>query len=275
MSGELGSGTVLPSVYSHLPDKTEVSYSRLFGEIKEKVGDYEPDRAYLDLELAAINAFKALFPSTMIELCYFHIRKALREQMRERKILDEFNESEEFQGAFYSMLAIIFVPVEDIIAVWTDVIVPIFQDLLSHVSEEADQFFAYFERTYIGAPANGGRKRPRFAHQYWNHYLTIMDDKRLTNNVVEGWNAIWNNNSVVNGTLWSSIDHMRKEDSTATAKWREDLTTRSQTNSPIEETRGGRKIAQKEKMLRFRNVCKTYSSITDKLEYIKLIKAVI
>ena len=39
VSGELGSGTVLPSVYSHLPDKTEVSYSRMFGKIKEKVGD--------------------------------------------------------------------------------------------------------------------------------------------------------------------------------------------------------------------------------------------
>ena len=195
--------------------------------------------------------------------------------MRDRKLLEEFNESEEFQTAFYYVLTIIFVPVEDILTVWTEVIRPIIDDLLYDMSEQADEFFSYFERTYIGKPDNGGRKRPRFAHQYWCHYQTIIDDMRLTNNVLEGWNSIWNKNSVINGTLWSSIDHMRKEDSTTATKWREDITTSQQNSPTIEETRGGRKNLQKEKILRLQTVCKTYNFISNKKEYIKLIKTVI
>ena len=63
---------------------------------------------------------------------------------------------------------------------------------------------------------------------------------------------------------------MRKEDSTTATKWREDITTRQQNSPTIEETRGGRKIQQKEKILRLQNVCKTYNSIANKKEYIKL-----
>ena len=68
---------------------------------------------------------------------------------------------------------------------------------------------------------------------------------------------------------------MKKEESTTAAKWREDLTTRQQNSPTIEETLGGRKIQQKEKILRLRNVCMTYDSIANKKEYIKLIKSVI
>ena len=64
---------------------------------------------------------------------------------------------------------------------------------------------------------------------------------------------------------------MRKEDSTTATKWREDITTRQQNSPTIKETRGGR-IQQKEKILRLQNVCKTYNSISNKKECIKLIK---
>ena len=66
----------------------------------------------------------------------------------------------------------------------------------------------------------------------------------LTNNVAEGWNSIWNKNSIINGTLWYSIDHMRKEDSTMTAEWCKDLTNRNQNSPTIDKTRGGRKNLQ-------------------------------
>ena len=69
-----------------------------------------------------------------------------------------------------------------------------------------------------------------------------------------------NKNSIINGTLWSSIRHMRKEDSTTATKWREDITTRQQNSPTIEETRGGRKIQQKEKILRLQNLIRLFSS---------------
>ena len=64
---------------------------------------------------------------------------------------------------------------------------------------------------------------------------------------------------------------MKKEDTTTAAKWREGITTRQQNSPTIEETRGGRKILQKDKILRLWNVCQTYYSIANKKEYIKLI----
>ena len=51
--------------------------------------------------------------------------------------------------------------------------------------------------------------------------------------------------------------------------------TRQQNSPTIDGTRGGRKILQKEKILRLQNVCKMYDSIVNKKEYLKLIKTVI
>ena len=37
----------------------------------------------------------------------------------------------------------------------------------------------------------------------------------MTNNVSEGWNSNWNKSCQMNASLWSTIQHFKKEDSTA------------------------------------------------------------
>ena len=65
-------GREFPCVYALLSDKKEVTYNSFFLQLKTLKIDLNPSHISVDFEQAAINAFRANFPVTTIDGCFFH-----------------------------------------------------------------------------------------------------------------------------------------------------------------------------------------------------------
>ena len=92
---------------------------------------------------------------------------------------------------------------------------------------------------------------------------------------MEGFNSAWNGSSTLNSSIWVAIDHMRKEEGLAVAKYRENLTTVSQRLALEGDHNNKRNIGQKNKLGKLMNLVKSYRKFTNnlKLEYVKLVSA--
>lgn len=74
-------GTVFPLVFGLLPNKSEATYNRFFGLLKDAIQDLQsvlnPEHWLLDFEVAAKNAVQRNFPGTFLKSCFFHFTKCI------------------------------------------------------------------------------------------------------------------------------------------------------------------------------------------------------
>ena len=84
--------------------------------------------------------------------------------------------------------------------------------------------------------------------------------------------------SVISGSVWSTIDHFKKEEGLAVQKWRQDMTTTSQ-RSPNQEDGGTKRVVtQRDKMNKLRNMVARYGDFEGaaaRTEYLLLISEII
>ena len=72
-------GYCLPCVYALLPNKSQETYKRMWGEIKNLIGE-EVGRermCTMDFERASINAPLETFPASSVAGCIFHLVQSL------------------------------------------------------------------------------------------------------------------------------------------------------------------------------------------------------
>ena len=86
-----------PSVFCLLPNKTTKTYLAMWGVIKDFLGNYTPTSLLCDMELAAIKAFLKVYPGVRIITCFFHWRKALRDNLAKKRVQEEANRNHAFQ----------------------------------------------------------------------------------------------------------------------------------------------------------------------------------
>ena len=174
--GELESGKVLPAVYSCLPNKDHTTYVKMWHIIHSSLPSIDHIQSFhIDLEIAIYNAFREVFGDLIqMNACYFHFRKCIREQLQKKGCIVEHNESESFQQLVSYMLTVVFVPVEDITKIWTEVIEPKFVEVEDELSEEAGEFYSYFENTYVGRQVRGRRQKSRYCPYFWNQFNNAL-----------------------------------------------------------------------------------------------------
>lgn len=68
---------ITPLFFALLPDKRNNTYKILFSIIKSQIPTWSPKKITLDFEIAAINAFKDIFPGILFKGCYYHFNHAL------------------------------------------------------------------------------------------------------------------------------------------------------------------------------------------------------
>ena len=68
---EIVHGDVLPHVYILMANKTEESYNKLLSELKALEPILTPNTIIVDVERAAINAFRTVFPNSVQRGCFF------------------------------------------------------------------------------------------------------------------------------------------------------------------------------------------------------------
>ena len=80
-------GKVLPAVYCLLPGKSEAIYKEMWSQLKAHIGgDSVPDYLSTDMEASVSVAFAKIYEgsSTSYHYCWFHIRRATRQQIGQK-----------------------------------------------------------------------------------------------------------------------------------------------------------------------------------------------
>lgn len=203
---------VIPLVFALLPDKTEMSYTRMLEALKNLRPSLNPKSIMTDFERAAKNAFRKVFPNAEQAGCFFHFGQCLwRKLQGSSNLQQQYKSDPDFQLKIKMFSALAFVPPPDVQDTF-DIIV---NDPFYSSSQSIEEFVDYFEDTWIGRRRRGGRRRvPMFETNEWNCYQRVLEDVSKTNNSVEGWHRAF---SVMLGadhpTIWRLIEALQKEQS--------------------------------------------------------------
>ena len=208
-----------------------------------------------------------------------YIRKALREQLSKKNCLADVNKDPNFNQIYRLTTALAFVPPNHVVDVFTDVLEPLVDSKEEELSDESLDWFDYFSKMYIGArnDRRNERRPARIRPDRWSQYDSIMQEKPYTTNSVEGFNSAWNSSCILNSTVWVTVENFGKEECTAMARWREDLTFVEQ-RAPAEADPGtSRSIKQRNKVAALKNLCESFTGFSGafKAEYLKLVSAAI
>ncbi|XP_068232264.1 uncharacterized protein [Palaemon carinicauda] len=202
----------IPRVFALLPNKTEVTYRRVFEKLSEFLGGEETENITIDFEKACFNGIKAAFPDVFLNGCFFHFSQSLYRKIVELGFKQEYHNNNEFSLKMRHFSALAFVPTQDVIWVFEE---------LSDDDAIPQEFLAYFESTYIGIERGTRNNRRRvtgtFPLCFWNVYSRVVNSLPRTNNNVEAFhNSL--NKSVGNAhpNIWRLIDALKDEERLAT-----------------------------------------------------------
>ena len=175
-------GDVLPLVYTLMANETEEHYNKLFSELKALGPTLSPRTIMTDFEHAAINAFKAVFPDSDQQGCFFHFSQCLFQSILSNGLQQLYESDAGFALKMRMIAAIAFVPVADVVMS--------FEHLINNTDfpEEAQSVLDYFEDTWIGRPNHRLIHRPpHFDHVLWNCFNAAKFCASKINNACERW----------------------------------------------------------------------------------------
>ncbi|CAF1296683.1 unnamed protein product [Adineta steineri] len=201
-------GHILPAVYVLLPGKKQILYKNMFKELKNLVPDFDPLNVMIDFERASMNAIKNLFPTTVLNGCFFHLCQNVYRSVTRLGLKTLYGENENFAQQMRCLPALAFLPILDII--------PTFEQIKAQFPDEGKPVLTYFEENYIGVRSRLSRPRkvPKFDILLWNVNTNTLQGQHRTNNVVEGWNNRFS--SLMNCShpnLWKFLKGLKTEQS--------------------------------------------------------------
>ena len=150
----------VPLVYALMCDKTEATYQRVFDRIKERMPSLKPISIMSDYEKACQNAIQASFPDAQLVGCLFHLGQCLWRKVQDLQLTERYRDDENFRMHVKMLLALSFVPVEDVINA--------FDQLTDECPGELQPLVDFWEDNYIGRKRRTRRGNPRFAVSVWS-----------------------------------------------------------------------------------------------------------
>ena len=121
----------------------------------------------------------------------------------------QYENNAEFALKMRLLPALAFVPTADVVNAF-EIIVD--ENMLP---EDAQPIVDYFEDTWIGRrQTRQHRRRPRFPHNMWNCYDTIIQELPKTNNSIEGWHRAFETQvSADHPNIWKFVNAIQREQS--------------------------------------------------------------
>jgi hypothetical protein len=212
-------GKGIPCVFAMLPNKQKITYETLFNKIKEMVG--VPSRVQTiitDFEKAVFSACEKVFPDAVHKGCRFHMNAAIWRKLGDLGLHPLFHQNQHFQEFIYKIYSLSYVPEDQVVSTYNDVILPIvqygldeYQDWIEY-SDELEQFGIYYSNTWI-TWRNG--RAPLFSPSLWNHYTSVKEDEPQTNNMLESHNRTWNSLVGYKPNVWVIQELFIKQDAEA------------------------------------------------------------
>jgi len=204
--------TWVPLVIALLERKTKTSYKSLFDVLKTEVQrrfnrQLDPPRVSTDYETAAISAAQESFPGTIVSGCLFHLGQSFWRKLQTEGLTEEYRReaNEELRADFHSLIALAFVPEEDVIEA--------FESLAASASEELQPVLDHVEDNYVRGRRRGrGRTAPAFPPSIWSCYDRALEGLPRSTNTAEAWHRRLN--SLVgkhHPSLFTLIHHLQEE----------------------------------------------------------------
>ena len=235
-------GVTVPCAFFLCPDKELDTYRAVFASLKEQ-GIDGPQLFYCDFEMAIIKGMKLVFDRSEIRCCDTHFKRAIRSNIQHHHLMELYNNNNSFQQFIRHLWSLSLVPTQDIVRVWTDVVLPLIphheaegcenddtvleEDFETWDADEDDvnDFIEYFERTWVGRlnQRNGLRKNPRYHFGLWSKYETIKQGDDTTTNSIEGFNNAISLSIPRNASIWSLIHQFKTEESVMHIKLKEGI----------------------------------------------------
>ena len=196
-------GFVLPVIYAMLPNKEGETYRRMFEAVKQVWPNLNPLSVSIDFEQAAIGALRSTFPNCAIHGCLFHLTKNMRRKLADESLLARYNSDPEFAVVARMIIALAFVPIEDL----KDAV----EALANELPEELTPIINWFEDIYIGRQ---NRSRTRRCALYpppmWSVYQRTLNGDDRTNNFVEAAHRrLQAEFGMDHPTIWKFFDGIR------------------------------------------------------------------
>lgn len=200
--------TSLPLVYALLPNKSEETYVCLLQQLKVLEPAMSPQSITIDFEMAMMKACRRVFPDALQRGCFFHFSQCIFRSIQSNGLKYRYETDPNFALNMRSLAAIAFVP--------TEIVTEVFEHLCQQgvFPPESQPVVDYFEDTWIGRPARGHRRPPKYAHEIWNVHQLVLEGLPRTNNSVEGWHRGFEQQvDACHPNIWRFIDCVKKEQS--------------------------------------------------------------
>lgn len=205
-----GSGINPASLYCLLTNKTSESYGKVLHELHSLTPLAAPKTILVDFERAAMNSFRAMFPSAAVSGCYFHLSQSLIRKVMEVGLKTRYENDNSVREYIRCLSALAFVPPEDVVEAF-ELLVDTMPD-----ADHVDEVTTFFEHTYI----RGRRQRGRgevygpalFPMETWNKHSAAVDGIARTTNSVEGWhNGLQSLFQCQHPTMWTFFEGIKRD----------------------------------------------------------------
>lgn len=239
-------GTSYASIYMLLPDKKAKTYAKAFSVIRDALTEnhpFKPPQYFMvDFEISVIKEFKSIFPEVKkVTGCYVHLRRSMLRHMGTNHLLGLYNKSVEFAELINCLAALVYVPLPKVREYYQAILdhLPNVMDIVlkknsdeddsddedsgRKIMKNVDDFFNYWEESYMGSKTRSGWSAPRFPPMIWNLHDAVINNLPKTTNGLEAYHSGLRKAVPLNGTLWSLIDALIGNEAKVSAKRIEDL----------------------------------------------------
>ena len=172
--------SVLPMVYVLMQSKRAEDYARVLTTIQQLKENLHTESIMCDFELGFHNAFRRIFGDDVIVRCLFHLGQCVHRKVQELGLSELYLQEEEVHVRCKMLVALAFVPIQDVVAA--------FESLVEDIPAELISLIDYFEDTWIGRlDRRDQRRNPLFPIRLWSIYDRVVQGLPTTNNSVEAW----------------------------------------------------------------------------------------
>lgn len=177
-------GFVLPILYALLPNKDEDTFRRLFQCITDLWPDLNPLSCSLGLEQTGLEAVRSFFSNCTIMCSLYHLKKEIKLKLREEHLLDFYNTDPKFALTTRMIVALAYVPINDLETALDALIAEVSVELIPIVNWFKDKYMGrYFiqqnKPTAVFAPENWSVFEKTLLNQDYKHNYVEATHRRL------------------------------------------------------------------------------------------------
>jgi hypothetical protein len=114
---------VIPTVFALMPNKTQVSYNRVFSALKNLNPNLQSISIMTDFEQSTINAFKEAFHNALQRGCFFHLSQCLWRKIQQiEEMKNNYSTDADFALQVRHLAALAYVPEIDVVAAFENLL---------------------------------------------------------------------------------------------------------------------------------------------------------